>query len=82
MSNQILSFQSHGSSQFIKQQTGQVYIHPYSTDASEQRMKATYIMLNVAIPSLSHSQNTQRRSEECAYPFETFSSHHITQDLT
>ena len=45
-------------------------------------MKATYIRLNVAIPPLSHSQNTQRRSKECAYPCRTFSWHHITQALT
>lgn len=39
-------------------------------------------MLHVAIPPLSHSQNTERRSKECAYPFETFSWHHITQAIT
>jgi len=45
-------------------------------------MKETHIRLNAAITSLSHSQNTQRRSKECVYPIKTLSWHHITQALS
>lgn len=45
-------------------------------------MKGTHIRLNAAITPLSQSQNTQRRSKECAYPFKTFSWHHITHALS